>query len=1325
LASPTSRHGASNGSSPISPSWTDGDIVQSADIGPVIREIVGRFGWQSCNDLVLILDGSNPLGRRFISSFDRNPDQAPRLRIVEGDAPVPTPAPTPPGPTPTPAPIPTPDTRPGAPAVSLVYSPTDAGTTRVGVMVTPSELALGTVFVEVQLPDGSEARCSVSVSGSCLSEGSTLQLGGFTGDPVGWFTEFELGSFTVATRDLARAVSTEVVGYTDTVGIQPGHPDGNPFTRRARLRLNALLLQGQPDFPDNFPSALPEPSVPLVRAGSSFTWLWPQPHPQADGYLVDAWDLTAFDQPGCNGDPAILCALKLRNHSFDNGAILPVLNGLSHDVIDTTLDERARWNCIQITTWQRYFPVENLAIGASPEVQRCVAIAGSGDVDADCISNTGDSDLQDAFLVVKIWLLSLFGLELPNCLSERQGDVNGDGSTDLVDAMLLAQCAIGWKNVACPEPITEPTGEAPAAAFTISVNAGPCNSARADITITNTGGNTETLSVRAYKSSEGGYGVGTEISLQPSEQGIAVISALPLNEQVLIQVRRVVGTAHTQVEPPTSVFNARCAAVTFSTAACDADWMRATISNPNGQAVDVGFRLERTGIVIDAPLQPVPSLGVTSRILSGFTNSSWQIFAVQDGLDVASATRTFADCPAPPAANSCSATPETAVCQTRSNLGGLTLSPANASWLLSHTSNNDEPIVAIGGDQPIDIGGLASLATRFVTERATPYGVSLVAAAAVTEADMVDLVAQETAAHTAFLNHRAGLDIDESALPLGLSLGQSGDHVTISNEFNMVIAAWPFHHAAESIELSELTREFRLDRPLTMGAQYQEWLDSLYVTNAMAAFVLYRTGNLDLATEVSELPLGCTDFPDATSPCEETVSPWNRVHLWLDIAGFIPVIGEVFDLVNAAIYVAEGSYFDAGLSSLAIIPVAGSAFTGSRAVARHADEAVETFVDARGQIFHRSVQSATYYLEASGGGLVRGVSDLARTSAGRNQVTQALQATITGCCPAISDDAVRLAAGTLSKMTPGQQNIVIAAIADAVDGPAAERIARAIGVDSALSRLVIQAEIDGATGVVAKVFDSNYFASQIVDGASQTATDTANTVLRNYLDDLTSAFEKGWSNNLNGDELEALHRTILRSNGADAPFGETYERLISIGYRFDPATSAWSKPGDQLFPQLQSLATSVRDNLNALVTPLPNTRTLPPLPAGRKLSHWVGQQGEQLTSGLLVNPVGQSSPRIFAEVFDEAAQVWRPIEVRPDFVTSTTDGAVTVLRAVESKATQGTDIPRLSVNQILFYEAIADGGSRLRNVTAMPGSALAVALEDSTFTGVAIYHWFF
>ncbi|KAG2882952.1 hypothetical protein PC115_g21794 [Phytophthora cactorum] len=69
-------------------------------------------------------------------------------------------------------------------------------------------------------------------------------------------------------------------------------------------------------------------------------------------------------------------------------------------------------------------------------------------------------------------------------------------------------------------------------------------------------------------------------------------------------------------------------------------------------------------------------------------------------------------------------------------------------------------------------------------------------------------------------------------------------------------------------------------------------------------------------------------------PEEEKKGFWGKVldvtQTVLDVAGMIPVIGEVADLANAGIYAARGDYTNAALSAAAAIPFVGWAATGAK-----------------------------------------------------------------------------------------------------------------------------------------------------------------------------------------------------------------------------------------------------------------------------------------------------------------------------------------------------------------------------------------------------------
>jgi hypothetical protein len=60
----------------------------------------------------------------------------------------------------------------------------------------------------------------------------------------------------------------------------------------------------------------------------------------------------------------------------------------------------------------------------------------------------------------------------------------------------------------------------------------------------------------------------------------------------------------------------------------------------------------------------------------------------------------------------------------------------------------------------------------------------------------------------------------------------------------------------------------------------------------------------------------------------------------LDVAGMIPVIGEVADGANALLYVAQGDYAMAALSAASMIPLVGNVTGAAKLGARYADDVI-------------------------------------------------------------------------------------------------------------------------------------------------------------------------------------------------------------------------------------------------------------------------------------------------------------------------------------------------------------------------------------------------
>jgi hypothetical protein len=101
-------------------------------------------------------------------------------------------------------------------------------------------------------------------------------------------------------------------------------------------------------------------------------------------------------------------------------------------------------------------------------------------------------------------------------------------------------------------------------------------------------------------------------------------------------------------------------------------------------------------------------------------------------------------------------------------------------------------------------------------------------------------------------------------------------------------------------------------------------------------------------------------------------NPMETVHTALDVVGFIPVVGEVADGLNALIYLGEGDFTNAAISAAALVPVVGSAATGARMVYRGA-----RLVDG----LHTAARTANGVdAIADGARVANGVADTARVA---------------------------------------------------------------------------------------------------------------------------------------------------------------------------------------------------------------------------------------------------------------------------------------------------------------------------------------------------------
>ncbi|MEZ0612202.1 type VI secretion system tube protein TssD [Fibrella sp. WM1] len=108
--------------------------------------------------------------------------------------------------------------------------------------------------------------------------------------------------------------------------------------------------------------------------------------------------------------------------------------------------------------------------------------------------------------------------------------------------------------------------------------------------------------------------------------------------------------------------------------------------------------------------------------------------------------------------------------------------------------------------------------------------------------------------------------------------------------------------------------------------------------------------------------------PTAPPKKEEEPSTFMEgLHGVLDVVGMIPVIGEVADLANAAIYASEGRYGEAALSAASAIPVAGN-FVGAAKLGRRALKVADKLGDAS-KLVGKGINKAEHALDAVKGPL--------------------------------------------------------------------------------------------------------------------------------------------------------------------------------------------------------------------------------------------------------------------------------------------------------------------------------------------------------------------
>jgi len=101
---------------------------------------------------------------------------------------------------------------------------------------------------------------------------------------------------------------------------------------------------------------------------------------------------------------------------------------------------------------------------------------------------------------------------------------------------------------------------------------------------------------------------------------------------------------------------------------------------------------------------------------------------------------------------------------------------------------------------------------------------------------------------------------------------------------------------------------------------------------------------IPLTNEATLRPVDTSVSPPVSSA--STTGIWDSIGEWvhgaLDVAGLIPVYGEIADGINAAIYLAEGRYVEATISAAAMIPIIGDVGKGGKWAVKGVKELAET-----------------------------------------------------------------------------------------------------------------------------------------------------------------------------------------------------------------------------------------------------------------------------------------------------------------------------------------------------------------------------------------------
>ncbi|MET3980204.1 hypothetical protein ABIB62_002455 [Mucilaginibacter sp. UYP25] len=122
--------------------------------------------------------------------------------------------------------------------------------------------------------------------------------------------------------------------------------------------------------------------------------------------------------------------------------------------------------------------------------------------------------------------------------------------------------------------------------------------------------------------------------------------------------------------------------------------------------------------------------------------------------------------------------------------------------------------------------------------------------------------------------------------------------------------------------------------------------------------IMSRVGLLISVNCIREAEVLKYQHPDWTKVQIYTTAFWNvlggKIHFILDVAGFVPVIGDAADLINGGIYFIEGDKINCALSVAAAIPVVGWVSTAGKWV-KVSVQAVP-LVNAAGKVAYKAIK---------------------------------------------------------------------------------------------------------------------------------------------------------------------------------------------------------------------------------------------------------------------------------------------------------------------------------------------------------------------------------